>query len=36
VPAFLGIREVFPERLVQDATFTNALARAYDDLAIGG
>ena len=36
VPKFVGVREVFPERLVQDATFINALARAYDDLAVGG
>jgi fructuronate reductase len=36
MPAFLGLGTVFPERLVQDATFTNALARAYDDLAVGG
>ncbi len=36
VPEFLALREVFPERLVQDPTFTNALARAYDDLAVGG
>jgi hypothetical protein len=36
MPAFLGLGTVFPERLVQDATFTNGLARAYDDLAVGG
>jgi fructuronate reductase len=36
LPAFLGLGTVFPERLVQDATFVNALARAYDDLAVGG
>jgi fructuronate reductase len=36
MPAFLGLGTVFPERLVQDATFTNALARAYDDLAVEG
>jgi fructuronate reductase len=36
MPAFLGLGTVFPERLVQDATLTNALARAYDDLAVGG
>jgi fructuronate reductase len=36
VPKFVGVREVFPERLVQDANFINALARAYDDLAVGG
>src|SRR5580698_573327 len=36
MPAFLGLGTVFPERLVQDATFTNALAEAYDELAVEG
>ena len=36
LPAFLRLGTVFPAALVQDATFTNALARAYDDLAVGG
>jgi fructuronate reductase len=36
VRAFLGLDTVFPASLVQNATFTNALARAYDDLAVGG
>ena len=34
IPAFLGIDIVFPASLVQNAAFTNALARAYDDLAV--
>jgi fructuronate reductase len=33
VPAFLGLRSVFPDRLVRDERFTTALARAYDELA---
>ena len=36
VPAFLGLHSVFPARLVREATFTNALAQAYDELAIEG
>jgi fructuronate reductase len=36
VPAFLGLHSVFPASLVQDETFANALARAYDELAIEG
>ncbi|HEY0341477.1 MAG TPA: mannitol dehydrogenase family protein, partial [Steroidobacteraceae bacterium] len=36
VPAFLGLRTVFPDRLVRDAAFTSALAQAYDDLATEG
>ena len=36
VPAFLGLHSVFPASLVQDETFANALARAYEELAIEG
>jgi fructuronate reductase len=36
VPAFFGLDTVFPSDLAHDATFTNALARAYDELAAGG
>ena len=36
VPAFLGLHTVFPASLVREATFTNALAQAYDELATGG
>jgi fructuronate reductase len=36
VPAFLGLDTVFPTDLAHDARFTNALARAYDELAAGG
>jgi fructuronate reductase len=36
VPAFLGLHSVFPAGLVREATFTNTLARAYDELATEG
>jgi fructuronate reductase len=36
VPAFLGLHSVFPASLVQNETFSNALARAYDELATEG
>jgi hypothetical protein len=36
VPAFLGLHSVFPAELVREATFTNALALAYDELATEG
>ena len=32
VPRFLGLNEVFPRGLAADATFTQAVMRAYDDL----
>jgi fructuronate reductase len=34
VPAFLGLATVFPANLAQAAVFRDALARAYDELAI--
>jgi fructuronate reductase len=36
VPTFLGLHSVFPAGLVRVATFTNALAQAYDELATEG
>jgi fructuronate reductase len=36
VPAFLRLQTVFPTSLAQNSTFTNALARAYDELAVEG
>jgi fructuronate reductase len=36
VPAFLGLDTVFPASLVQNATFTNTVAQAYDELAVEG
>jgi fructuronate reductase len=36
IPAFLELHPVFPESLVRERAFTNALARSYDELAIGG
>jgi fructuronate reductase len=36
VPAFLGLHTVFPTSLAQNPTFTNVLARAYDELAVEG
>lgn len=36
LPAFLGLATVFPGTLAQEATFTNALARAYDEMAAEG
>ena len=35
LPAFLGLDTLFPANLVREAAFTNALARAYDELAQG-
>ena len=35
LPAFLGLASVFAP-LAQEATFTNALARAYDEIAAEG
>ena len=36
VPAFLGLKTVFPASLVGEETFRNCLAQAYDELAIEG
>jgi fructuronate reductase len=36
VSAFLGLHTVFPTSLAQNPPFTNALARAYDELAVEG
>jgi fructuronate reductase len=36
VPAFLGLDTVFPASLVQNTAFVNALAGAYDELAVEG
>lgn len=35
LPVFFGLQTVFPPSLVQAATFTHALAQAYDELAPG-
>jgi fructuronate reductase len=36
VPAFLRLHTVFPISLAQNPTFTSALARVYDELAVEG
>ncbi|HEV2682415.1 MAG TPA: mannitol dehydrogenase family protein, partial [Rhodanobacter sp.] len=35
VPRFLALREMFPRELADDAAFSTALVRAYDDLGAG-